>query len=170
MNTIKATANKKFKIRALISLIIVLAMTATLVPGLIFLFGGAQSADELIRMGRASFKEGNYDRAIQLYTEATKKDPSRAEAFNLLGMAYRMKYRSTNELKYREKEILYFRKAINIEPRNVNALLNLGTTLYDMNKKQDALVYLKKVIEIQPNHPDRAQVEELIEKARAEGT
>lgn len=169
MNGMKASGKRKTKIRALIAISIVLAMTATLVPGLIFLFGGAQTADELIRMGRFSFKEGNYDRAIDLYTKAIKKDPAHAEAYNLLGMAYRMKYRSTNELEYREKEIRSFRKAINIEPENVNALVNLGSTLYDMNRKQEALPYLKKAIEIRPNHPDRAQIEELIEKASAEG-
>ncbi len=165
MNKMKASQKRKFQIRALIAFSIVLAMTATLIPGLIFLFGETQSADELIRMGSSSFKEGNYDRAIDLYAKAAKKDPLRAEAHNLLGMAYRMKYRTTNNPKYREKEVQSFKKAIEIDPRNVSALVNLGTTLYDMNKRQEAVPYLRKALEIQPDHPDRAQIEELIEKA-----
>jgi Flp pilus assembly protein TadD len=45
----------------------------------------------------------------------------------------------------------YFKKAIEIDPNNVNSYYNLGAIHYDVKKFKEAKTYLEKTVELQPN-------------------
>ena len=46
----------------------------------------------------------------------------------------------------------FLNEAINIQPKNVSALNNLGTVCRELGETKDAVGYYKKVIEIEPNN------------------
>jgi Flp pilus assembly protein TadD len=129
-------------------------------------FSGRKSAGELIQQGQEAFQAGDYEKAIDSYQAAIEKEPNSSEAYNLLGMAYRFTANQTGNAEYRSKEAAAFRKAVDLEPANYVALVNLGTTLYFQGDKKGAAEYLKKALEIYPDHPDKAQIEQMINEAQ----
>lgn len=135
---------------------------------LVFVAGcpsGDQSLQHLLDEGAILAQQGKYDEAITQYREALKRDPKNHVAYNLLGMAYRFKFNQLGAEKYREKEIESFEKAIQYEPDFWVAYKNLAATLYYSGKKNDAVPYLKKALELQPNDPEK----EVLLKWIAEG-
>lgn len=129
-------------------------------------FSGRKSAGDLIQQGQEEFQAGDYEKAIDSYLAAIEKEPDSSEAYNLLGMAYRFMANQTGNADYRSKEEAAFRKAVELEPNNYVALINLGTTLYFQGDKKGAAEYLKKALEIYPNHPEKAQIEQMINEAQ----
>jgi len=68
----------------------------------------------------------------------------------------------TNEIQWRQEEILAFQKALHSDPQHVPALLGLGEVLYEQGKIAEAKSYFQKVLEYAPDHPAKAQIEALI--------
>jgi len=87
-------------------------------------------------------------------------------AYNLLGMAYRMKFLQLHNPELRAQEIAAFQKAIDLDPGYWVALINLGATYFYQGDKAKAAPLFKKALALNPNHPEKAQ----IEKMMAEGT
>jgi tetratricopeptide (TPR) repeat protein len=162
MNSSKRRRSRVFALVALVVVVLVAAGTAI---GLFFALGEKESAAELFDRGAEAFEQGRYDDAVDLYKEALEKEPESSVGYNLLGMGYRFLYLQTRNTGYREKEIEAFRKAIELDPRNYAALVNLGVTLYDQGDRTEAAQYLQKALEVYPQHPDRAQIEEMIRQA-----
>ncbi len=150
---------------ALVALVVVGLVAAGTAVGLFLALGEEESAAELFERGAEAFEEGRYDDAIDLYKEALEKEPESSVGYNLLGMGYRFLYLQTRNTGYREKEIEAFRKAIELDPRNYAALVNLGATLYDQGDRVEGAQFLQQALEVYPNHPDRAQIEEMIRQA-----
>ncbi len=109
------------------------------------------NVQELLDKGSSSFQEGKFDSAIQYYNEALNVDPNNSVGYNLLGMAYRFKFNQTGTQEYKDKEIESFKKAIEFEPKYWVAYKNIAAALYYQNRKKDAVPYLKKALELQPN-------------------
>jgi Tfp pilus assembly protein PilF len=59
-----------------------------------------------------------------------------------------------------------FRKAAKLEPRNYVALVDLGVTLYSQGDKKQAAVYLQRALDINPNLPEKAQIEQMISEGK----
>ena len=59
-----------------------------------------------------------------------------------------------------------FRKAVELEPRNYAALINLGVILFSQGDKKQAADYLRKALDINPNLPEKAQIEEMIREGQ----
>jgi len=129
----------------------------------------ADPTQTLIEKGQAAFKQGKYDQALQAYDQALKKEPRSAAIFNLKGMAYRFKYNQLRSPDLKEKEIAAFQKAIEMDPKFIPALVNLGSTYYFSDKKKEAAEQFKKVLEIMPRHPEAEQLKKMIAEAE-EGT
>ena len=123
---------------------------------------GGESAEKYLEEGVKNFQDQNYDAAIASYEKAIKLEPKAAAAYNLLGMAYRFKYNQLGQPELREKEIAAFKKAAELDPRFWMAMINLGATYYALGDKVQAAVWLKKALEINPNHPEKTQIEEMI--------
>lgn len=114
--------------------------------------GGSKA---LFNEGVELLQQGKFDDAIRKYQKGLEKDPDNHEGYNLLGMAYRFKFNQLGAEKYKDKEIEAFKKAIELEPDYWVAYKNLAASLFYQGRKKEAVPYLKKALELQPNDPER---------------
>jgi tetratricopeptide (TPR) repeat protein len=124
--------------------------------------GGDRSAEKYLQEGFNYFQQHKYDQAIASYEKAIKLEPKAAAAYNMLGMAYRFKYHQLGNPELRDKEIAAFKAAIDIDPKFWVAMVNLGATYYAMGQKDQAAPWFKKALELNPSHPEKAQLEKMI--------
>jgi len=124
--------------------------------------GGGDNAEKYVQQGLAHFQKQEYDQAIASYENAVKLDPKAVGAYNLLGMAYRFKNLQLNNPELRAKEIAAFEKALEIDPKFWVAMINLGSTYYYQGEKGKAAPWFKKALELNPQHPEKAQIEKMI--------
>jgi tetratricopeptide (TPR) repeat protein len=126
--------------------------------------GPPKSLHKLLDQATAQLKKQQYDQAIATLNQALKEEPESATVYNLLGMAYRFKYNQVHNQKLKEQEIAAFKKAIEIDPKYWVALINLGTTYYYQGEKAKAAPLLKKGLALYPKHPQKAQLEKMIQE------
>jgi tetratricopeptide (TPR) repeat protein len=125
------------------------------------------SADKYMQEGFVNFQQQKYDQAIASYEKAIKLEPRAASAYNMMGMAYRFKFNQLGVPEFRQKEMAAFQKAIEIDPKNWVAMINLATDYYADGKKGKAAVLFKKALELNPNHPEKAEIQKLIAAGEA---
>lgn len=82
-------------------------------------------------LARKYYERGQVDRAIELYQETLRLDPTNSNTQNDLGVAWQQRG------KRKEAEAAY-RRAVALDPFSVTAHLNLGLLLRSMNKANDA--------------------------------
>jgi tetratricopeptide (TPR) repeat protein len=123
---------------------------------------GGDSAEKYMQEGLANFQQQKYDQAIANYEKAIKLQPRASAAYNMIGMAYRFKYNQLRVPEFRQKEIAAFQKAVEIDPKNWVAMINLATDYYADGQKDKAVPLFKKALELNPNHPEKAQIQKLI--------
>jgi len=123
---------------------------------------GGDSADKYIQEGFVYFQQQKYDEAIASYEKAIRLEPRAAPAYNMIGMAYRFKYNRLGAPELRQKEMAAFQKAIEIDPKNWVAMINLATTYHADGQSGKAAALFKKALELNPNHPEKAEIQKLI--------
>jgi tetratricopeptide (TPR) repeat protein len=123
---------------------------------------GGDSAEKYMQEGLANFQQQKYDEAIANYEKAIKLQPRASAAYNMIGMAYRFKYNQLRVPEFHQKEIAAFQKAVEIDPKNWVAMINLATDYYADGQKDKAVPLFKKALELNPNHPEKAQIQKLI--------
>jgi tetratricopeptide (TPR) repeat protein len=121
-------------------------------------------AEKLLEHGAGLMQKKQYDKAIATFKQAIKAEPKSAVTYNLLGMAYRFKYNQVRSQDLKNQEIAAFKKAIEIDPNYWVALINLGATYYYLGEKAKAAPLFKKALSLNPNHPDKAQLEKMIQE------
>jgi len=127
-----------------------------------FLGCGGDNAEKYIQEGFANFQQQKYDEAIASYEKAIKAEPRAAAAYNMIGMAYRFKFNQLGVPEFRQKEMAAFQKAMEIDPKNWVAMINLATDHYVDGEKGKAAALFKKALELNPNHPEKAEIEKMI--------
>ena len=106
------------------------------------------------------FFEGRIDAVIEAHAaKARQASAAAAEAYTLLGMAYREKYRVTRDPQWRDQELAAFGQAMNAQPQYAPALLGLAEIYYEQGKLSLAYPLFQKVLEYQPDYPARDQIE-----------
>jgi superkiller protein 3 len=115
-----------------------------------------------LEKGMAQFERQDYDAAIASVNKAVELEPKSAVAYNMLGMAYRFKYNQVRNQELRDKEIAAFQKAIEVDPNYWVALINLGATYYYTGEKAKAAPLFKKALELNPQHPEKEQLMNII--------
>jgi tetratricopeptide (TPR) repeat protein len=123
---------------------------------------GGDSAEKYMQEGLANFQQQKYDEAIANYEKAIKLQPRASAAYNMIGMAYRFKYNQLRVPEFRQKEIAAFQKAVEIDPKNWVAMINLATDYFADGQKDKAVPLFKKALELNPDHPEKAQIQKLI--------
>ena len=129
---------------------------------------GGDNADKYIQEGFVYFQQQKYDEAIASYEKAIKAEPRAAAAYNMMGMAYRFKYNQLRVPELRQKEIAAFQKAVEIDPKNWVAMINLATDYYAEGQKAKAAPLFKKALELNPNHPEKASIQKMIAAEEAQ--
>jgi tetratricopeptide (TPR) repeat protein len=94
--------------------------------------------------GRKYYVAGEYDKAIEAYSEQIKKKPS-AEAYFNLGLAY-------GKNGQQEKEIDAYKEALKLNPNRPELHFNLGTVYNDTGNKGQAINSFKEAIRLRPEY------------------
>ena len=130
-------------------IVLTLILTFSLLPTV----ASAQSKapDELFKQGNDAFNEGQLDKAIDLYTQATTKRQDFKEAWYNLGIAFGRK-------KQFDKEIEAYEKAIGIDAKYTKALYNLAIAYEDKGSDEKAIEYYEKVVAAEPERGVDARI------------
>ncbi len=131
---------------------------------------GSDQSEKYLQAGFAYFQEHDYDRAIENYEKAIALGTKSPGAYNMLGLSYRFKFQQTGKPELQQNEINAFQKALNLDPKYGEAMVNLGTTYYARGEKAQAATWFKKALALNPNHPERAQMEKMIAEATKSGS
>ncbi|MBI5970454.1 MAG: tetratricopeptide repeat protein [Deltaproteobacteria bacterium] len=101
------------------------------------------SATEWFKKGWAFGNSGDWDNAIEAYSEAIELDPYYARAYSRRGFAYGMKHQY-------DRAIEDYNKVISLEPGNAGAYWMRGSSYYNYNKGQNSrsLADYKKACEL----------------------
>jgi len=126
------------------------------------LLGCGNQGEKYLQAGFAYFQQQDYDRAIENYERAIAVGAKSAGAYNMLGLAYRFKYQQTGKPELQQNEIDAFEKALSLDPKYWVVMINLGTTYYSRGDKAKAIPWFKKALALNPNHPEKAQIEKMI--------
>jgi Tfp pilus assembly protein PilF len=98
-------------------------------------------------IGVLLFQQGRLDDAAVSLRSAIRIDPRFAEAYNYLGVI-----QATLEKKP-EEALPYFENAVRFDQENADAFFNLGLTLENMGRPQEAAEKYRRVLSIDPGHP-----------------
>lgn len=128
----------------------------------------AKTFDDCLEEASQAIAAGDYGKAVAQYEEAVAVNQKSPLAYNLLGIAYGFRYALTKDAGFKDKQIASFEKAIEIDPNYWPAMTHLGMAYDSVNRKKEAAVYLKKVLEMQPRHPERILYEKVIAEADAQ--
>ena len=120
------------------------------------------SPDKYLQEGFRDFQQQDYDGAIKNYEQAITLGVKSANAYNMLGMAYRFKFQQTHDPALQESEIISFQKAVELDPKYLPAVINLAATYHSRGDQAQAAVWVKKALALNPNAPEKAQIEKLI--------
>lgn len=99
---------------------------------------------DLIHLCNNHYNKGNYDEAINCYTELVNQNPTNFTAYNSLGSCYHMK-------KDFIKAVENFEKALSINPNYAPAHKSLGNAYFDNFKDDEAIECYKKGLALEPN-------------------
>lgn len=98
-----------------------------------------EAAELHTRIGTGHLNSGNYPQALSEFLAAEKLDSKSANVQNGLGLAYYFRGRL-------DLAETHFRKSLALEPNRSETRNNLGRTLIDQDKFQEAVVEINKVI------------------------
>lgn len=115
--------------------------------------------DLLMQIGNSYYNAHQFPAAASYYERAAGVQPS-AKTFTLLGDAY---YYIGDP----DKALAAFQRALTFEPGLPDALFNIGIIKWqNHNDPKGAIEAWQKLLKANPGHPRRAQVEEMIARAK----
>jgi len=106
-------------------------------------------------MGDVYVRQGNLEKATEMFTRAIHLNPMYADAYHNLGHTYVLMGRLGEA-----KEALL--KAIDINPLLWQSYRDMAVILYEEGDREAAKTYLLKAIQIAPNDPTLGKLQELI--------
>ena len=119
--------------------------------------------DTLAKLGNVYYDGQAYPQAIAYYEKALAVQPSNPDVRTDLGTAYWY----TGDA---DKAIASFEKALAIRPNHPETLFNLGIVKWQGKKDpKGAVVVWQKLLQTNPDYPQKEQVQMLIERAKMHG-
>jgi tetratricopeptide (TPR) repeat protein len=120
--------------------------------------------DSLAKLGNLYYDSQAYPQAIQYYEKALAVQPNNADVRTDMGTAYWY----TGDP---DKAIANFEKALAIRPNHPGTLFNLGIVKWQgKNDPKGAVVAWEKLLQTNPDYPQKDQVQMLIERAKMHGS
>jgi cytochrome c-type biogenesis protein CcmH/NrfG len=117
----------------------------------------------LARVGNVYYDAQQYRVAADYYERALKLAPGDATVRGDLGSSYYL-------MGDKDKALAEYAQTIAADPGNANALFNLGMIRWrDKSDPEGAVAAWQQLLDKNPNHPRRAEVQELILRARQHG-
>ncbi|HEV2348737.1 MAG TPA: tetratricopeptide repeat protein [Terriglobia bacterium] len=115
-------------------------------------------ARDQLNKGVTSFRNAQYQQAIEHFQKAIDLDPNLMTARSYLATAYFQLYvpsgDSPDNIKVGEQTIAAFEDVLKYDPSNVNAMSSIATIDYYMHKFQEAKELQQKRLQIEPNNPE----------------
>ncbi len=122
-------------------------------------------ARDLLNKGVQSFKNGQYDVAIEDFKQAKDLDPTLMNARLYLATAYATQYipgaPSQENMQFGNQAIAVFKEVLQQDPNNLSAIDGIGSILFQMAgtpfdpaKFEESKTYHQKHIALQPNDPE----------------
>ena len=122
-----------------------------------------KDAATLIKLGNLYYDGQSYPEAIQYYQKALEIEPDNPDVRTDLGTSYWY----TGDA---DKAIANFEKALAIRPNHPGTLFNLGIVKWQGKKDpKGAVVAWEKLLQTNPDYPQKDQVQMLIERAKMHG-
>ena len=119
--------------------------------------------DTIVKLGNLYYDGQAYPQAIEYYEKALALQPDNADVRTDLGTAY---WYTGNA----DKAIASFEKVLAIRPNNAPTLFNLGIVRWQGKKDpKGAIVAWEKLLQTNPDYPQKDQVQMLIERAKMHG-
>ena len=116
--------------------------------------------EALAKLGNLYYDGQSYPQAITYYEKAVSIQPDNADVRTDLGTAY---WYSGDP----DKAIANFEKALAIRPNHPGTLFNLGIVKWQGKKDpKGAIVAWEKLLQTNPDYPQKDQVQMLIERAK----
>ncbi|MCQ2577813.1 MAG: tetratricopeptide repeat protein [Treponema sp.] len=100
-----------------------------------------------LRLGISSYRLDKIDEALNPLMETIKKDPQNFDALYFLGLCFLKK-------EILDKAVACLKKAHLVNQESTQIYQPLGNALFKAKKYRDALPYLKKAIELQPDNKE----------------
>jgi cytochrome c-type biogenesis protein CcmH/NrfG len=132
-------------------------------PLLVQLKTNPNEFDTLEKLGNLYYDSQAYPQAIEAYEKALTIQPKNADVRTDLGTAY---WYTGNA----DKAIASFEQALAIRPNHPGTLFNLGIVKWQGKKDpKGAVVAWEKLLQTNPDYPQKDQVQTLIERAKMHG-
>jgi len=103
------------------------------------------NVDLWIRLGQILFESGDYTSAVTEMGKAVRKFPKNYVINFILGLSYAQ---NSNH----EGALPFLKKATELKPNELNAILSYSFSLNQSKKDDEALVYLERAIRVDPNN------------------
>ncbi|HXZ26428.1 MAG TPA: tetratricopeptide repeat protein [Terriglobales bacterium] len=137
------------------------ALSAMAAPQLAKLKSDPSDADALIQLGNLYYDHQAFEKAIQYYAQALEVRPNDVNVRSDMATAYWY-------LGKPESAVKEYEKALQIDPKHANTLFNLGVVKWQgLKDPKGAIALWKKLLELNPDYPDRQKVEVLIKHAQS---
>jgi len=146
-----------------------LARQAMTLAAVVILAGGVTGcsklrARDLLNKGVASFKEAQFDKAVEDFKQAKELDPDLLNARLYLATAYASQYipgaPSDENMRHGQEAIAEYKGVLEKDPNNLSAIDGLASILYQMagqpfdaKKFEDSKSYHEKHIALKPQDP-----------------
>src|ERR1700730_7576095 len=143
------------------------ALAAIAVLAVVFGASGCAKlkARDLLNQGVASFRNGQYDAAIEDFKQSKELDPSLMNARLYLATAYATEYipgaPSDENVRVGQQAVTEFQDVLSVDASNLSALDGIGSILYNMagtpfdpEKYQESKKYHQKHIELKTDDPE----------------
>ncbi|MTI19471.1 tetratricopeptide repeat protein, partial [Fulvivirga sp. RKSG066] len=102
----------------------------------------AACKDERSELGDKYFKNGQYEKAIDAYTEYLRLEPTHIKSLYNRGRAY-------EEVGKHEEALADFNKVLKEDPQNANALISLTSDFYyRLQDYENTIFYAEKVLKV----------------------
>jgi tetratricopeptide (TPR) repeat protein len=122
-------------------------------------------ARDLLNKGVASFKNGQYDAAIENFKQAKDLDPGLMNARLYLATAYASQYipgaPSEANMNLGKQAVNEFKQVLEIEPNNMSAIDGIGSIVFQMagtpyapKMFEESKTFHQKHIDLKPNDPE----------------
>jgi tetratricopeptide (TPR) repeat protein len=115
-------------------------------------------ARDQLNKGVASYKNAQYEAAIEHFKNAVTLDPSLQNAKIYLATAYLAQYipgvDSPENLQNANSAIDQYKAVLQEDPKNVNSIKGIAYLYLQMKKFEDAKTYYHKAIDLDPNDPE----------------
>ncbi|MGE5113028.1 MAG: tetratricopeptide repeat protein [Acidobacteriaceae bacterium] len=117
------------------------------------------NSELLAKVASIYFRAGQFPLAVENYEKSVKIKPT-AAGFVSLSNSYH--YAGNDDKAFESLD-----RALKLDPKSPNALFNLGMLKWQVkNDPKGAIAAWEQLLKANPNHPRRAQVEGMIEKAK----